>query len=222
MKKELVISLYNRDISWIENINPDVSVKIYRKGDLINHPNEILITPNVGRDVHTFFYHIVKQYKKLADYTFFSQDYPFDHIENYIDIINGDENLWNQTSSHHFEEYWGYHWNTIRTHGPNGGVMWNLEDSNQFGGKVLKCDKNGSGLSVTPLRLDEIWKMFFKCDSPDIFEFTPGAHFSISKKQIHNRPLTFYKKVLSFLETVEEAPWMIERLEPYIFNSTIK
>jgi len=215
MKKELIISLYDRDISWISKLNPDVSIKIYRKGNLTNHPNEIYLENNIGRDVHTFFYHIVSQYKNLADYTFFSQDYPFDHIENYTDIINGNVEFWNEKASQHFEEYWGYHWNSI-------GTMWNLQQSNQFGGKILTCDKTGSGSWVRPLNLENSWKLFFKCECPEFFEFTPGAHFSISKNQIKLRSLTFYKKVLEFLENVDDAPYVIERFEPYIFNSTIK
>ena len=59
MKKELIISLYDRDISWISKLNSDVSIKIYRKGSLTSHPTEIYLENNIGRDVHTFFYHIV-------------------------------------------------------------------------------------------------------------------------------------------------------------------
>jgi hypothetical protein len=32
MKKELVIAAYDRDYSWVNKLNNDVSVTVYRKG----------------------------------------------------------------------------------------------------------------------------------------------------------------------------------------------
>jgi len=98
--KELVISLFDKDIEWIKDLNKDVKVSIYRKGDKTSHKDEIYLPNNVGRDVHTFFYHIVNRYHTLSDFTFFSQDYPFDHIENYINIINGTQLEWDMYSSY--------------------------------------------------------------------------------------------------------------------------
>jgi hypothetical protein len=42
-----------------------------------------------------------------------------------------------------------------------------------------------------------------------------------NKEQILHRSLEFYKKVLILLENNELSPWVIERLEPYIFNKHI-
>ena len=36
-------------------------------------------------------------------------------IEKKAVIINGNEEVWNKWSSHHFEGYWGYHWNRRNT-----------------------------------------------------------------------------------------------------------
>jgi hypothetical protein len=214
MKKELIISLYDKPLDWIKDIDNDVKITIYRKGDITSHPNEIYLENNVGRDVHTFFYHIVNNYHNLADYTFFSQDYPFDHIESYTEIINGNEEVWNKWSSHHFEGYWGYHWNNI-------GTMWGLYDSKQFGGKILWCYPNGYP-HHTGLPLEHIWNQIFDIPILDEIEFTPGGHFSISKEQILLKDLEYYKKILILLETEEYAPWAIERFEPYIFHSATK
>jgi hypothetical protein len=214
MTKEIVVSLYDKNLDWIKDLNSDIKTTIYKKGNKISHPNEIYLPNNVGRDVHTFFYHITKNYHNLSDYTFFSQDYPFDHIENYIELINGDEEIWDKYSNHHFQEYWGYHWNNI-------GTMWALLDSEQFGGKVLKCNSYGHPHDNN-LDVDNAWNMFFSSPIPDHYEFTPGGHFSISKNQIYIRSLDFYKKVLLFLEEKDKAPWEIERLEPYIFNKDIQ
>ena len=212
--KEVVISLFDKDIEWIENLNKDIKISIYRKGDATSHPNEIYLSNNVGRDVHTFFYHIVNRYDTLADYTFFSQDYPFDHIENYIDIINGTRFEWDMYSSYRKDGYWGYHWNNI-------GTMWAMDDSIEWGCKVLKSDKVGRPHHPTPLPIELIWNKLFSSECPNILEFTPGGHFSISKEQILCKDLEFYKEILILLENNESAPWVIERLEPYIFNKHI-
>ena len=68
--KEIVISAYDKDYNWINQLDSEIKVTVYKKGSK-PLPNEILIEPNVGRDVHTFFYHLVHNYDTLSDYTFF-------------------------------------------------------------------------------------------------------------------------------------------------------
>jgi hypothetical protein len=103
--KELVIAAYDRDYSWVNDL-VDVKITVYRKGTNPLLPNETLIDPNVGRDVHTFFYHLYENYDNLSDITFFSQDYPFDHVANYIDIINGDTETRNQNAVQYSSDFW--------------------------------------------------------------------------------------------------------------------
>ena len=50
----------------------------------------------------------------------------------------------------------------------------------------------------------------------------PGGHFCITKEQILIRTKEFYKKIVDFLLEDEIAPWIIERLECYIFNQNFK
>lgn len=210
MIKELVVAYYNQDISWTSELSDDISVKIYRKGTIPYLESDIVL-PNIGREIHTYFYHIIKNYQNLADYTFFAQDAPFDHFENIIDVINGDEYIWTANASQHFGEYWAFHWNSI-------GTMWNLHKSSQFGGNVLVCDRNGSGHS-TQLSMGEAWDVIARGrEFPEVFEFTPGAHFMVSKTQIRMNPIEYYKDILTYLETSYESPWTLERLIAYIFH----
>jgi hypothetical protein len=210
---ELVVSLYNRDLGWLSNVDSSVKKTIYRKGSLVTHPDEVFLQNNVGRDVHTFFHHIVSNYSNLSEYTFFSQDFPFDHVQNYIELINGNRLKWDMEATHTFGGYWGFYKSNNLPH--------ILEESEQFGGKVLKCTTDGSP-HHNGLNLGQAWEFFFDVEIPLHFEFTPGGHFCISKEQVHTRPLDFYKKIVLFLETNEHAPWIVERLEPYIFNLDTK
>jgi hypothetical protein len=191
--KEVVISAYDKDYNWISQLNSDVKVTVYKKG-FKPLSNEILIEPNVGRDVHTFFYHLVYNYDTLSDYTFFAQDYPFDHVENYISLINGDKQLWFEHAKQSVEGCWCF--------------------NTQY--EVLTCDTNGvphhPGLDIKSL-----WNKIFVNPCPDTLYFAPAGHFCVSKEQVHKIAIEHYKNILNILETDPESPWIIERLEPYIF-----
>lgn len=220
MKKELVISTYSEDYSWVSQVDKNVKITIYRKGDLENKENEIKLTPNVGRDVHTFFKHITDNYENLSDLIFFSQDYPFDHIENYIEIINGDIDTCKINASLNFNGYYGYHWNSVKVPTDRAGIMHTMLPSSHFGvsGKVLKCFSNGSPHDLNPnINVDKIWQVLFSSPIPQYYEFIPGGHFSITKEQIHKRSFNFYNKIVNLLENNSTMPWNIERLECYIF-----
>jgi len=99
MKKNLVISIFNHNPDWIKFLNDDIKIFLYRKGGEKQRSDEIILEPNVGRDVHTFFKHICLNYESLSDITFFCQDYPFDHWENALETLNGDLNTINKNAA---------------------------------------------------------------------------------------------------------------------------
>jgi hypothetical protein len=204
MNKELVIAAYQRDYDWVNYINPDVKITIYRKGSSRGSREEIQIENNVGQDVHTFFHHIIQNYNDLADYTFVSQDFPFDHCSYYIDMINSNPNIWNNVAKQHHEGYWAF-----------------SDASALNGATTLKCWPDGlpHHTHTDPLRLDSLWAELFDCETPGMYEFVPAGHFCVTKEQILTRSLDFYKKLLILLETRNNCPYEVERLEPYIFNS---
>lgn len=198
MKKELVIAAYNRDYSWTENLHSDVLITVYRKGKESLKDNEIDIPLNVGRDVHTFFYHLYTRYDTLSDVTFFSQDYPFDHVYNYVEIINGTKETWNTYARQSVDGCWFFSHN-----------------------QLVVCDKKGGpnhpGIGLPELNLEETWNKIFQTTCPEVFTFPAAGHFAISKEHAHFFPKEFYKNIIDILENEFTAPWEFERLEPYIF-----
>lgn len=220
MNKELVIAAYDKDISWTSNLNKDVKVSVYRKGDAMQYEDEHIIIPHVGRDVHTFFYHIYHNYDKLSDITFFAQDYPFDHWENIVEVIN-DESLFKKECALNIGGYYGYHWNTITEYSiEKGGGMWDMYDTTHHGvGKILSCDNYGRPHDiVNDINMIEFWEMFFEESPPNRYEFIPGGHFGITREHALLRSKNFYKKVVDLLHHNNKTPWVIERLECYMFN----
>tara|TARA_A100001015_G_C14323310_1_gene456449 strand:+ start:101 stop:412 length:312 start_codon:yes stop_codon:yes gene_type:complete len=66
---QIVVSRYNEDISWTEKYSPHVI--IYNKG--VDSIQNAISLPNVGRESHTYLYHIISNYHNLAERTIFVQ-----------------------------------------------------------------------------------------------------------------------------------------------------
>jgi len=220
MNKELVIATYNSTYDWIQSIGSEVKVTVYNKGHIINS-NEIPLL-NVGRDVHTFFYHLATNYDKLADYTFFSQDNPFDHVENYVEVINcEDESLLH----YHAKKIIGGCW-FFNTYSDDSYRKYNLhlpphEWRNDVGHgsiKDLRCDKRGE-IHHGGLQVEEMWNELFLNAMPSYIYFVPAGHFCVRKDQVYKRPKYFYERVVTLLEKHPQSPWIIERLEGYVFDN---
>ena len=218
MLKEIVIAAYDKPTDWVSMLNDNIKRTIYRKGNVKPlGDNEILIEPNLGRCVHTFFNHIYSNYYNLSDYTFFVQDYPFDHWGDIIEVINNDSTQLSSTASLTIGGYYGYHNNKL-------GSAWNLSLSQQFGsGKVLVCLSDGRPQDIdNSIDVDKYWDILFNEPKPLTYEFIPGGHFAITKEHVHLRSRDFYKKITDLLIEDSSSPWMIERLECYIFNPNYK
>jgi hypothetical protein len=199
MSVELVLAIYDRDYNWISGINSDVKITKYNKNENKIKDSEILIKPNIGRDVHTFFYHIVKNYDSLSEYTFFSQDYPFDHVSNYVEIINDYKFACNKFARQNFKNTWFF------------DTCWDC---------TLSCNSNGDP-HHPGLKIKSVWDEIFLVEIPELIYFTPAGHFCVKKEQIYRYPKKFYEKIKKILEENPQAPWIIERLLPYIFGDQI-
>jgi hypothetical protein len=194
MQKELVIATRDRDYPWITQIDNSIRVSVYSKSIEPRHPLEIHLGDILGRCVHSFFYHLVNRYDSLADYTFFAQDYPFDHVANYIDLINGNISDWSNNAVFQNEELWFFDTRFRR---------------------ILITDKFGNP-NHPGLELEPVWKKIFSEPCPENLGFVAAGHFCASRKQIHKKPKAFYEKILRVLEEDPTAPWCIERFEIYI------
>lgn len=220
MKKEIVISAYDKSLDWIKQINPEVTVSVYRKGEVLPlSEKEIKIEPNKGRCVHTFFNHIYSRYDDLADYTFFVQDYPFDHWGNLLHVLNSNVDEIHKNAALIIDGYYGFHNNSL-------GTAWQLYRSQHFNkGFVLQCLSNGHPQDLNPnINVDKYWKILFsnQHNPPPFYEFMPGGHFVITKEHAKIRSKEFYNQIINLLIEDENCPWMMERLECYIFNKNFK
>lgn len=230
MKKELVIARYNRSLEWTKNINSDVKITVYNKNKVTLQENEILIEPNVGRCVHTFFYHIVNRYDSLSDLTFFSQDYPFDHISNYIEVINDEKLL----DKYLYKTSDGYYINNTER------LYMECFDDGRPQHKYILLDIYKAWNTIfTNKKIPKTREYYFYkelktvnnlFDSDEIkfvvknfmIRFIPAGHYAVTKNKIYQKDINFYKKIVKYLESGDPAaPYEIERLLNFIYDKNI-
>jgi hypothetical protein len=89
MKTEIVVARYNENLDWLKKIkkSKDLKITVYNKGqDDIDLP--FIKLPNIGRESHTYLYHIINNYDNLADQTIFCQGDSIFHSPGFLDLIN--------------------------------------------------------------------------------------------------------------------------------------
>lgn len=183
---DVVIASYKEDLSWTEQLKANQI--IYDKGDRgVGTPLQ-----NIGREAHTYVYHIVENYKDLPEWTAFIQGNPFDHAPHVLTLINDFEKISGDNKKEKF--YF-------------------------LGRAIVQCDINGlphhPGLDLAGYQI----ALFDTIVQMDMV-FIAGAQFIVHRDLIKNKKLSFWKRMLKTFEDDKypDAPWCVERLWTYIFN----
>ena len=81
--RELVVSVYREKVEWLvkrqQIVGEREKISAYVKSDRNDFKFADKL-PNIGRESHTYIYHIIKNYNNLADFTTFVQGGPFFHF----------------------------------------------------------------------------------------------------------------------------------------------
>jgi hypothetical protein len=190
---KIIISRYNECIEWTNSFKDNVI--IYNKGNELPSEYNSIILPNVGREGHTYYYHIYNNYNNLADYNIFLQGYPFDHSPNIIDNI---KNILNNE---------------------------NLELSFEFlSDRVISCNLDFCNYHHN-LPLREVYNKIFNINiSNKNIEFGAGAQFIVSKETILKNSKEFYYNIIKLLDySVNPIEgFVIERFHKIIFSFNSK
>lgn len=198
MELQIVVARFNENISYLSNFKNIII--IYNKGDN-NIPSEFnsIKLPNIGRESHTYLYHIIQNYDNLANKTLFIQGYINDHkILPIIDYFKDSDFIAN-TSEHGM----GLIKNKINHSGKY------LNDLNM--GNLIKS-------KYTPFE----WMKVIGLNMEDniLFKMVWGANFSLSKKKILEKPKIFYQNLLKYVNyhNNPEEGHFFERSWYNIFN----
>ena len=200
--KEVVVSHYQENLSWIDQLHHQSVVTIYSKSEK-DIEREHIKLPNEGMIEHTIFHHLATRYDNLADFTFFCQDHPFDHVPHFIDSVNNFDPESDNGALRHKDGYWGFY-----SH-PNVPEP----RYNDWDGYPDYPDRN--------LKVDEVWDELFETEKPERLTFVPAAHPCVSREHAHIRSKEFYQKVRDMAKNREWGPWEIERITWAIFDKDI-
>ena len=193
---ELVVSRYNEDLEWLKN-EPfnDIKITIYNKGinnNYINLPNIIKTEklPNVGREIHTYLYHIINNYDNLADMTVFlpgSADLPHKYERSH-DLVKRVKETMNTSFSGSIDEdfiHSNYNFqidNYLSTHSSNSTI--NKE----------------TDMKISDIRPYGNWfKNTFNNNEKNIC-ITWNSIIGISKKNILQKPKSFYERLIKQID----------------------
>ena len=197
MTKELVVSYYKENLSWLNKIK-DYKITVYNKSD-VEIPNTIKLN-NVGREMHTYFHHIVTNYDNLSDWIFFTQAEPFDHVKYYNWLLDV------------FPNSLAY-------------SKLSIDDCHFFSNGEFKeklvSQSNGRPYHELILNIDTLWSSLFTSPPIGEYQFVAGCLFCITKEQIRMRDISFYEKCRKITEERELSPWEFERMMFYIFNKNV-
>lgn len=202
---KIIVSRFNESLDWLSPLNPNTL--IYNKGTSLFLKNEKRLK-NVGRESHTYLHYIVKNYHQLPEYVIFTQGNISDHvIGGYAFLMKIAEEAisFSQSRPKLVKNNQSGSWS------PN----FNLSMS-EFKNYPYKDNR------VIPFKewfLENIYPRY-----PQELLIYKNAIFAVSKRRIHSRPLSYYQKLITFLDyhiNPIEGHFM-ERSWYYIFSQSIR
>lgn len=182
MPIQLVVARYLEDLSWLNNIPPQITARVYDKSPSGN-------LPNVGREAHTYLHHIVENYDALPGLTIFAQGKPFDHAFDFHKTLRA------LAATPHVDEFrWLGH--IIDTDDENGARLFATWSKNKGDERL---DMNG------------FHRALFGTDGPPTYTFVLGAQFIATRDLIRSRPLGFWQNALQVSIDFPDAAHCYER-----------
>jgi len=207
MNKSLIISRYNEDLGWL-NKHKDFEITVYNKGYKLSEDKnfKVLNLENVGRESHTWLYHIVKNYNSLNDINIF--------LQGKIDDLNC---MAYKNPNDYLKKINKYGFSASR-YGLLGPFHW---DWNVNINKDKRYKEQWQNFEISRSKIG--FRNFSKQLFPEIPLFVATSYsgcFAVKREIIRQHDITFYKKLLEILgknKNPIEGHYM-ERLWCYIFT----
>ena len=202
---EFVIAHYNENLDWLSPIANHT--RVYHKGTDLQPPALLPLNaweklPNVGRESHSYLYHIINNYHKLPEITVFLQGDGIE-LDGYLCFRNPMEYVYNVKKN------------------VTCKVMQRLSDWGRIPhyGKWLDLLNSGE-IRRANLTLGEFFEELFGFPHPSDFPSCPRGCFAATRDMIKRHPIEFYRKAISFVDNhpnPEEGHYF-ERLWPLIIS----
>ncbi len=189
----VIVSRYNEDLNWM-NEYPFNQFKyiIYNKGDddnfCITNAIKVINIENIGKNDHTYLYHIVSNYYSLPNIlVFFPGSLNIDYKKQKAILI-----LNNIIQSKFKEAYFiGYYQSSIKKSFYNFKLdEWKTSDTQNF------IKNNECKLQLARIRPYGLWYTYFFGNTPARWSTWWGI-FSIDKRDIIQHPISRYETLIA-------------------------
>ncbi len=204
----LIISRFKENIEWLEKYEKQFKIIIYNKGKELPKKStyKIINLPNVGRESHTWLYHIIENYENLDCKNIFLQGQINDlNCMVYKNLNQYSKDLDKDIFSVSRLGLLGpYHWDY------NVGIENDKRYSYDWANNKIRKSELG-------------FRKFAKSLFPEIPIFVAtsyGGCFGVSKNGIYKNKKSFYSRILDILKDHDnpiEGHYM-ERLWCYMFT----
>ena len=188
-KIEIVVSRFNENIEWAIPYNDIVT--IYNKGSDIDLDfTTIYSLENVGREGHTYLYHIIQNYDQLSEQILFLQGNP------------KDDTIRNELDDRWIENKWG----------DSPSTAYNIEDYlfkkmfwvSNLRPSFLYCEDDFDKVMYTNIESDLTMKQYFEkyiqCDNlssiPTPFYWFQKGQFICKREHILSNDISFYHRLI--------------------------
>jgi hypothetical protein len=208
---QFVIARYKEPTDWLRKGSS--AVNVYNKSGVDEFG--MISLPNVGREAHTYIYHIVQNYDTLSDVTIFLQAKIADH--GYTEDLG---HIVSQLGSSARSCGFSRNFQTTK----KGDTVHSDPDFNLRMSDVLIRDYGISPSSVGKIEFSEWFTQFIDPVYPDPMTWYGNALFAVSRERIHSRPKKFYEELLTQLSN-ENAPieaHFLERSWFYVFRCSYR
>ncbi|HEX8234837.1 MAG TPA: DUF3431 domain-containing protein [Abditibacteriaceae bacterium] len=210
---ELVVARYNEPLNWLRRVPAAIRVLVYDKNDAVEKTGataaqgkgvvETKFLPNIGREAHTYLWHIVQNYAMLAPHTVFCQGRPFDHAFDFHrtlrDLV--------QNAPDQMDNFAGCGFCPL-------GHIIDTDDA-QGARLFMRWSKNEDGRFLDAAGF---YRALFEAEGPSEYSFRLGAQFIASASCIRRRPRSFYERALQLSEEFPDAAHCFERMWSHVFN----
>ena len=182
-RSEIVAALYNENIDWLLPISHKTTV--YAKSPARAARREFsawIPLPNVGRESHTYLYHIASNYHSLAEVTVFTQGNIEDHVPKGTNLLVEIDDLYREALVHGFSEL-------------------NFSGPNSFDGERIRhcckwLDELKEGqLSAAPESPRQFYETFLGKPMPKEVWYYHNGVFAVRRDHIQHRPREFYQRL---------------------------
>ena len=211
---EFVVAVYEETLDWLDTLPKDsyTSLVVYNKGSpkpSLQEKYKVLSVENLGREGHTYIYHIVNNYSSLADITVFlpgstMQDpYKNSQFERISEVLKTKKESCIIASTN-FQDHESY------------GFMIDAWKSTNSENKEKNKE---SQLHMSPFRpMGEWFRNRMEGESIRCVSFRGVV--AVSREDIHKRPISFYQTLLDDLSVSSnpEVGHYTERLWTNIFS----